>query len=234
VNRIEHIRAEEKRYHNSCYENHHLYEAGTWLHKPVNTIIDVLEQFKQYEVLTVLDLGSGIGRNSIPIAESLKDRSGKVVCVDILESAIEKLKANCAKFGVLPYIEGRLSDIESFEIGLEAYDLIIAVSTLEHVSSESALERKISEMITGTKSHGVNCIIIGSNIKEVTKMTNIALDPMFEVNLSTERMLEILDHQYQGWEIQSRFFKPLEYDIERSGQPVKLTMDCITLVAKKN
>lgn len=234
MNRIEQIRTEEKRYHNSCYENHHLYEAGTWLHKPVKSIIDVLEQFKQYEVLNVLDLGSGVGRNSIPIAESMKQRSGKVVCVDILESAIEKLMMNCAQFGVLPYIEGRLTDIESFVIDPEAYDLIIAVSTLEHVRSESALERKISEMVSGTKTQGVNCIIIGSNIQEVTKTTNIALDPMFEVNLSTERMLGILDRQYQGWEIQSRLFKPLKYEIERSGQPVKLTMDCITFVAKKS
>jgi 2-polyprenyl-3-methyl-5-hydroxy-6-metoxy-1,4-benzoquinol methylase len=233
VNRIEHIRAEEKRYHDSCYENHHLYESGTWLHKPVKTVIDVLEQFKEHEDLSVLDLGSGIGRNSIPIAEFIKHKGGKVVCVDVLESAIEKLLANCVQFGVQPYIEARLSDIESFVIDPEAYDLIIAVSSLEHVSSESTLEKKISEMISGTKSDGVNCIIIGSNIQEVTMATNIALDPMFEVNLPTESMLEILDRLYLGWEIQSRLFKPLEYEIERNGQPVKLTMDCITFVAGK-
>jgi SAM-dependent methyltransferase len=234
VNRIEHIRLEEKRYHDSCYEHHHLYEAGTWLHKPVKTVINLLEQFKQYEVLSVLDLGSGIGRNSIPIAESMKHRRGRVVCVDVLESAIDKLLANSVQFEILPFIDARLSDIENFLIGPEVYDLIIAVSSLEHVSSESALVRKISEMASGTKSNGVNCLIIGTNIKEVTMTTNIALDPMFEVNLTTERMLEILDHQYRGWEIQSRLFKPLEYEIERSEQPVKLTMDCITFVVKKS
>ena len=40
---------------------------------------------------SVLDLGCGVGRNSIPIAEKLKHRNGKVVCVDILDSALNNL-----------------------------------------------------------------------------------------------------------------------------------------------
>ncbi|MNE69281.1 hypothetical protein D3C80_1649980 [compost metagenome] len=59
------------------------------------------------------------------------------------------------------------------------------------------------------------------------------LDPMFEVNLSTECMMEILDHHYTGWEVNKRFVKPLEYKIDRNGEPVKLTTDCITYVARK-
>lgn len=232
MNRLEHIRSEEKRYHDSCYEFHRLFEPGTWLHKPVRTVMELLEQFDDYPNLNVLDLGSGIGRNSIPIAETLKKRSGKVVCVDLLESAIRKLQDNCRTFEVHPYIETRLSDIEHFTIEHSAYDMIIAVSSLEHVSSEDALERKLHEMNVGTKSNGVNCIIIGSNIHEVTVHSHIELDPMFEVNISTEKMLELLDRQYTGWEIQKRLVKPLEYEIERDGQPVRLTTDCVTFVAK--
>ena len=233
MNRIENIRAEEKRYHDSCYENHKLYESGTWLHKPVRTVIELLAQFENKDYLSVLDLGCGIGRNSIPIAESMKNRKGKVVCVDLLESAIERMHENSKEFGVQPYIETKLSDIEQFAIGLEEYDMIVAVSALEHVSSERALESKLKEMVRGTKVNGVNCIIIGSNIREVTVGTNIDLDPMFEVNVTTERMLELLDHHYDGWNIQSRFVKPLVYDIERNGQAVKLTTNCITFVANK-
>lgn len=232
MNRVDIIRTEEKKYHDFCYENYNLFEPGTWLHRPVRTVLDLLEQFEDNDYFSVLDLGSGIGRNSIPIAESMKNRNGKVVCVDLLYSAIENLRYYSEKVGVQDIIETRLSDIENFTINHTEYDLIIAVSALEHVSSEEVLVTTLNEMVLGTKINGVNCIIIGSNIREITLETNIELDPMFEVNLSTKRMLEILDAQYDGWEIQKRFVNELQYDIERDGQAVKLTTDCITFVAK--
>ncbi|OAB42095.1 class I SAM-dependent methyltransferase [Paenibacillus antarcticus] len=233
MDRVASIRSEEKKYHDFCYDNYNLFEPGSWLHRPVKTVIDLLEDYKDQEYLCVLDLGAGIGRNSIPIAESLKNGNGKVVCVDLLESAIDKLRFYSQKCGVEQLIETRLSDIEQFNIEHEEYDVIIAVSALEHVNSERALERKLREMTVGTKSNGSNCIIIGSNIKETNLENGQELDPMFEVNMSTERMLELLDHQYIGWEVKNRFVKQLEYEIDRNGQPVKLTTDCITFVAKK-
>ncbi|MNO99570.1 tellurite resistance protein TehB [compost metagenome] len=232
MDRVANIRLEEKKYHDFCYDNYNLFEPGSWLHRPVKTVIDLLEEYKDQEHLNVLDLGSGIGRNSIPIAESMKCRNGKVVCVDLLESAIDKLRSYSQRYGVEQFIETRLSDIEQFTIEQDKYDLIIAVSALEHVSSESALERKLNEITLGTKLNGSNCIIIGSNIREINIENGKELDPMFEVNASTERMMEILDQQYVGWEVKNRFSKQLEYEIDRNGQSVKLTTDCITFVAK--
>lgn len=100
MERLANIRSEEKKYHDFCYTNYNLFEPGSWLHRPVKTVIDLLEEYKDREFLSVLDLGSGIGRNSIPIAESMKNRNGKVVCVDLLESAIDKLQINSRKYGV--------------------------------------------------------------------------------------------------------------------------------------
>ncbi|GMK41316.1 methyltransferase [Paenibacillus sp. CCS19] len=234
MNRVEHIRLEEKRYHDTCYDNYNLFEPGSWLHKPVKSVLDQLEQFADYSLVNVLDLGSGIGRNSIPIAQSLQGRSGRVVCVDLLQSAIDKLLDYSRQYEVLPFIDARLSDIEHFVIEPESYDLIVAMSTLEHLSSEQALQIKLQEVAAGTKSSGVNCLVIGSNIQEVVMATNVELDPMFEINLPTDRMLELLDTQYEGWEIQKRLVKRLVYEIDRDGQPVRLTSDCITYVAKKS
>lgn len=233
MNRVEHIRQEEKRYHDACYDSYNLFEPGSWLHKPVKTVLDQLEQFVDYSHMNVLDLGSGIGRNSIPIAQSLQGRSGSVVCVDLLESAIDKLLAYSMQYEVRSFIDARLSDIEHFAIEPDMYDLIVAVSTLEHLSSEHALERKLQEMAAGTKPAGVNCIIIGSNIREVVLETNVELDPMFEINMPTDRMFELLDSQYAGWDVQKRLIKPLEYEIDRNGQAVRLATDCITYVAKR-
>lgn len=61
--------------------------------------------------MSVLDLGSGIGRNSIPLAKSLKRRDGRVACVDLLESAIKKLIDYSKEYEVQQYIETRISDI---------------------------------------------------------------------------------------------------------------------------
>lgn len=233
MDRVTNIRSEEKKYHDFCYDNYNLFEPGSWLYRPVKTVIDLLEEYKDQENLCVLDLGSGIGRNSIPIAETLKNRNGKVVCVDLLESAIEKLRSYSQKFEVEEIVVTKLSEIEQFTIRQEEYDMIVAVSALEHVSSVRALERKLREMTFGTKINGSNCIIIGSNIREVNLETGQELEPMFEVNISTERMMEILDHQYDEWEVKKRFVKQLEYEIDRNGQAVKLKTDCITFVAKK-
>ncbi|MEC0240378.1 class I SAM-dependent methyltransferase [Paenibacillus dokdonensis] len=233
MNPIDQIRTEEKKYHDFCYENYKLFESGSWLYKPVKTVIDLLSQFENYDCLDVFDLGSGIGRNSIPIAKSMQNKTGRVVCVDLLESAILKLLDYSKEYEVQHLIEAELSKIENFPIQSNEYDLIIAVSSLEHVSSEGALERIMSEMISGTKRDGVNCIIIGSNMREITMETNMELIPMFEVNIPTDRMLNLLDRHYDGWEIQKRLVKPLEYEIVRDGQPVKLTTDCITFVSKK-
>ncbi|KHF32268.1 MULTISPECIES: class I SAM-dependent methyltransferase [Paenibacillus] len=234
MDRVEMIRAEEKRYHDFCYEHYNLYEQGTWLHKPVQTVLDLIDQFNSYEYLRVLDLGSGVGRNSIPIAQTIKNRQGKVICVDLLESALNKLHEYSKRYEVEHIIEMRLSDIEQFEIKQSEYDLIIAVSALEHVSSERALEKKLREMVLGTTAGGINCIIISSNIREVNQMTSNELDPMFEINLSTERMLDLMDRNYSGWEIQKRIVKQLEFDIKRREQPVKLMSDCITYIAKRS
>lgn len=233
MNRLERIRREEKTYHDDCYERNRLFEPGTWLHQPVRTVLDLLSLFQDYEHFRALDLGSGIGRNSIPIAEFIKDRSGKIVCVDLLTSAIDGLMAYGKQYEVDSCIEPVQSDIEQFAIARSEYDLIVAVSALEHVSTERALARKLAEMAAGTKPNGINCVVIGSNIRETVEGTGEALDPMFEVNLPTEEMMALLDEAYDGWDIRSRLVKPLEYMIERDGTAVRLTSDCITFAARK-
>jgi len=87
MNRIEHIRKEEKKYHDLCYENYKLFEEGSWLYKPVKTVLDQLPLFEGKQDIRVLDLGSGVGRNSIPVAKEIKN-NGKVVCVDLFSLSI--------------------------------------------------------------------------------------------------------------------------------------------------
>lgn len=233
MDRVEYIRSREKEYHDFCYENYQLFQEGTWLSKPVKTVLDFLGDFNDRQYLSILDLGCGNGRNSIPIAENLKYRNGRVVCVDLLDSALVKLQEYSKEHKVFQYIEPRKSDIEKFVINPNEYDFIVAVSALEHLSSKSALEAKLIEMLNGTRANGVNCLVFNTSVKERNIITNEMLDPMFEVNLSTESMLELLKEIYCQWKIEQISVKDLQFNIERDGQPVRLITSSLTFVAKR-
>ncbi|WP_275667923.1 SAM-dependent methyltransferase [Paenibacillus oryzisoli] len=133
-------------------------------------------------------MGSGVGRNSIPLAEALKDRSSKVVCVDIMQSALTKLLAYSEQFGVRGQIETYHSDIGEYEVTGDTYDYIVAVSSLEHVDSERTLKHVLKKMVQGTKINGVNCLIVNSNLQEIDALSGEELAPLMELNLRTEHL----------------------------------------------
>ncbi|MBL2486581.1 class I SAM-dependent methyltransferase, partial [Klebsiella pneumoniae] len=83
--------------------------------------------------LQVLDLGSGVGRNSIPIAQKIQNTSGTVTCVDLLDSALTKLQTYSKEYGVINNIKTEQVAIENYYIQPDTYNYIIAVSSLEHV-----------------------------------------------------------------------------------------------------
>ena len=70
--RIKSIRKAEAASHTEAYTNNVLFSTGSWLSKPVKTVLDLFPYFQKYQELRVLDLGSGVGRNAIPIAKHFK------------------------------------------------------------------------------------------------------------------------------------------------------------------
>lgn len=233
MDRIKFIRNEEKKYHDFCYDNYKLFEKGSWLYKPVNTVMELLTELEGRKNLRVLDLGSGVGRNSIPIAQKIKKNGGKVVCVDFLDSAINKLKEYSNEFDVSHVIVPEKSDIGNYRIKEGEYDFIVAVSSLEHVSSEDVFENILYQMAEGTRANGLNCIIVNTEVKEAEIETNRKLDAMMEINIPTEEMLKKLDKIYSGWEKEAQMVKPLEYQIVRNDKPVLLTTNAITYAVRK-
>lgn len=233
--RINRIREKEKAYHDQCYAVNVLFQPGSWLYKPVKTVMDLLPELPQRDNVKILDLGCGVGRNTIPMAEFVKSQciSGEVVGVDLLESAIEGLHVYSKQFDVENYIRADRSEIEAFVIQEEAYDLIVAVSTLEHLRSVELLKTKLYEIASGMKRNGIVCLIMGSNIQESLEETGEWLSPMFEINLETDEIFALLDETFEGWEMIDRHVKALSYSIERNGQPVQLSSDCLTFTARK-
>ncbi|WP_240417042.1 class I SAM-dependent methyltransferase [Paenibacillus periandrae] len=231
--RIERIRNEERKYHEACYDNYQLFEEGSWLHKPVKTVMDTLSNFDYMNKLIVLDLGCGVGRNSIPIAETLKTRSGKVVCIDLMQAALNKLLRYSHKYGVSDYMETYLSDIGEYNISDKEFDYIIAVSALEHVESELKFTQVLEKMVRGTKDRGINCIIMNTNIQEIDISTSTELEPLIELNMTTDRSKELLSRAYEGWEVNYTTVKSLAFNIERNEREILLKSDCITYVVQR-
>jgi ubiquinone/menaquinone biosynthesis C-methylase UbiE len=90
--RLQRVRKAERDYHEKCFENYRLYQRGSWLHKPIQLVIDLMDSLDRHKPLQVLDLGCGVGRNSIPLARMVQSSGGRVRCVDLLDKALVKLR----------------------------------------------------------------------------------------------------------------------------------------------
>lgn len=234
MNRLLTIRQKEKEYHDECYESNALYEPGSWLHRPVKTVMELLPLFDDYDEVNVLDLGCGVGRNCIPIAQRFREKQGKIVGVDLLESAITKLNEYCKQYDVADKVEGILSDIAEYPIKDDQFDLIFSVSSIEHLDSEQSFDQVLDRMIQGTRAHGVNGIIISTGIKEAVIDTGEELDPMYELLFDTLTLIDKFELKYKGWKLLKHTVKPYAVDITRDGVNVQLASDVLTWVVQKS
>lgn len=231
--KLSQIRAAEKESHTEIYNEKELFSPGSWLAKPVKTVLDLLPLFENPAEFRALDLGCGVGRNSIPVAQRFGDIPCRVDCVDILDVAIEKLAENARRFGVGHAIHGVVSPIEDYPIEPGRYDLILAVSALEHVASEGAFVAKLEQIRDGLRPGGVACLIINSGVREQDKATGRGLAPQFEVNLPTRELRRILEQTFGGWEIIKYTVNHQNYEIPRAGGTAQLETDVVTCAARK-
>lgn len=231
--RLSRIRESEKNSHIETYTRENLYDKNSWLQKPIKTVRELLPLFGEYKELHVLDLGCGIGRNSICIAETYQTINCTVDCVDLLEIAIDKLKQNAKAYGVEDIINGIIKPIEEYEIRQDSYDLIMAVSALEHIDSEESFIRKLSEMKNGVRENGIVCLVINSNVRETNAETGESLEAQFEVNLPTEKLQSLLEDIFSDWRVLKTGVSAQEYDIPRNEIISHLDTNVVTFVAQR-
>ena len=231
--RLKRIRESERKSHEEIYTDEKLYATDSWLKKPIKTVRDIVPLFAEYEKLRVLDLGCGVGRNSICVAECFKDKDCVVECVDLLEIAIEKLLENAEERGVAAGIRGVQKSIEEYAIEADSYDFIMAISALEHIDTEASFVTKLSEIRDGLREKGVVCLVVNSEVREQNAETGEAVDAQFEVNISTERMQGYLQEVFAGWSVLKSTVSAQEYDIPREGFVSRLSTNVVTFVGRK-
>ena len=231
--RLKRIRKAEAESHTLAYTSHNLFAAGSWLAKPVKTVMELLPLFEGYTQFVALDLGSGVGRNSIPLAQYFSGIPCRVDCVDILELAIAKLNENARQYGVTNSIRGIVSSIDDYEIDAGSYDFVMAISALEHIASQSAFEKKLAEIREALRYGGIACIIINSGVIEHDKATGQELPPQFEVNLPTTQMQDLLENTFGGWQVIKHTIVHQKYDIPRENGIADLETDVITYAVRR-
>ena len=173
------------------------------------------------------------GRNCICIARHYYDRLCKIDCVNILDLAIEKLYANADEYGVTSNICGIVKSIDDYQIKERNYDLVMAVSSLEHVDSKEIFVNKLREIEHGIRKNGIVCLVVNSNIKEFDKKTGNEILPQFEVCLPTEEMQRIFEKAFSEWTVLKSTVVDQQYDIPRDSGICELKTSVVTFVAKK-
>lgn len=228
MSEIDAIRSAEIEYHDAFYKSTKLYEPGSWIGKLVANVMEAFELIDSSKPLKILDLGSGVGRNAIAIAQ--KSIDGTVVdCVDLLPSAIEILNDNAKVYNVKDKINGIVSTIEDYQINKE-YDFIIGVSTLEHVNDEAAFKKVLKNIRNHLVINGVACLVINSEVQEKDIETGELLVPQFEVNMLTKGMQKLVHDIFEGFEFVKEEIKLLNYRINRAGKDVNLSTNAVTFI----
>ncbi|GAB6988847.1 class I SAM-dependent methyltransferase [Paenibacillus pini] len=231
---FEAARQSEADYHQQFYEDNEIFEEGTWMAEPGPVVMEMLERLLLHkDELQVLDLGCGVGRNTIPVAERLKGTLSRVKGVDLLDDAVEMLRNNAKEFGVEHLVEAEAADVENYPIPEDAYDFIIACSCLEHTSSKEAVEQELDTMKAGTKMGGIHCITMSTDVEEFDRDTGDSTPGLIELNQKSEEALAMLDRKYEDWKVLIKNTDAQSIEEVKDERNIDFRCNLITYVAQK-
>nr|WP_154893632.1 class I SAM-dependent methyltransferase [Paenibacillus xylanexedens] len=231
---FEAARKAEAGYHSNFYQNNELFEAGTWMARPMPMVMEMLERLLAHKSeLRVLDLGCGVGRHTIPIAQRLQQTDSEVIGVDLLDEAVEGLRKYAKKYQVDHMVKAVKADVEHYDIRPNTFDFIAACSCLEHVSDENAFLEALSRLQAGTRTGGIHCITMSTSVVEQEISTGRRIEPLIELNLSTAKATELLEEAYAGWNILLQEHVTQTIEEEKYDEPTQFRCELLRFAVQK-
>lgn len=126
-----------------------LSELPAWLKKPVPFIVEATSLLRKCEANVILDIGCGLGRNSVYLAKE----GFNVVGIDTAKSAIKKAQAWLKMEGIQNASVVRAS-MTAIPFRSHAFHAVISVSVIHH-ALKAAIQTTTKEIRTILKNDGV-------------------------------------------------------------------------------
>ena len=126
-----------------------LRQLPDWLKKPVPFVVDSRSLFKEYGAEVFLDLGCGVGRNSIYLGKEGFD----VIGVDVSRSALKKTKA-WSKIEGFPNVAVLRCSMTNLPFVSQSFHAVISVSVIHHALKKD-IRKTVEEICTVLKDNGL-------------------------------------------------------------------------------
>jgi cyclopropane fatty-acyl-phospholipid synthase-like methyltransferase len=228
---FERSRRRERGYHAAFYAKHELGDPDTWVSAPAPYALDSFKLIPKRPHPRALDLGAGVGRHIIPLAYHL-GAAAEVVCIDLLPSAVEKLKRNAKEAQLAATVTAIAADADTYE-PQGTFDYVLSVSCIEHLPSKARLADLIGRLQQATNPGGVHCFMIATDHTWADAVTGTPVEPVVELNLSASETKTLLQNSYAHWEIQDISTKPWEERESLRGRSTICKSTCVQFVGIK-
>jgi len=226
-------RAETISYHTQYYTKHKLFESGSWLESPDPKIPELIKRFSSAQSCRVLDLGAGVGRNAIALAEALRE-DARITAVELIQTATDLMSEYAKERGVSEKLNVVNQDFESVTFPEEEFDLVLGISTLEHCSNQENLVSLISRAQDWTKKGGLHFISFSTGRQVVDHTTGESIETLVETRLQTEPWLAELSRLYEAWNVEFLgSVAPYKEVLNYNGREVVWSSNEIELMAYK-
>lgn len=126
-----------------------LHKLPDWLKKPIPFIVDSLPLFKERGARLFLDLGCGMGRNSIYLGKEGFD----VVGVDVSRSALKKAKA-WSKIEGIPNVTVLRASMTQLPFIMQTFHAVVSVSVIHHALKKD-IQKTTREIHNVLKDNGL-------------------------------------------------------------------------------
>jgi SAM-dependent methyltransferase len=226
---FEKARNETISYHKLYYSRHQLFDEDSWLAKPDAGLMKLVEENllpgwdgSGQQPLQILDLGCGVGRNAIPVAMAIirADVPAKITCVDVLDESINLLMQNCITYGAEDLIEGVVADNDSFAILPGHFDLIAAISVVEHCAGRAKVLKLLKAIATGLKPGGFVRIEMTTDRNVIDLGTKQAVPTHVETPLTERQVKTMLDEAFKDFEVLSLDVFPYKEVLDKDGKKI--------------